>query len=688
MCEFLSVVMNETEEICRFCLKTIEKPLPIDEKVKEIIEILMLKLDLRISPEHVMCYGCAETLKTALDFKSACIYTEDCLYPFIEGKNETRLDLWEIYFKVNDSKDVVSVEGREVCRFCMKLSDSDRCTPIDMMIEKNMEIKKLLENYLPEVIMGAIEKPVACENCYNFLRQYSLFVTSFSHVEQQIQSHAIRTLGRDCVGEIDLRQVRDFSLDKLIKREVETIDNAKVAKNGLEIFNEIESKEKIVFEKENQMNENNTLILIYPSMIFYGNAEIKPTVVETSYNPEEANHTVIERVKGPDQDASELETNLHVKGGVEDVTETIHRCQLCPYKAQYKCVLARHMLIHKDISEVKAYPCKLCPFKSKWMYSLTKHMLTHKDISEVTTYDCNFCSYKAKRKIQLKIHMLTHKDNPKARLKQYLTKHMLVHKDISEVTNYQCALCPYKTKRRYYLTQHMLIHKDFSEVTTYDCNFCSFKTKRKSSLKIHMLVHTDNPKNAARTIHHCKQCPYEAKRKSELAKHMLVHKDISEVTTYDCNRCSFKTKHKYNLTTHILTHKDNPKNAAEIGTDKSVKDVEETIHHCKHCPYKTKLKRYLTKHMLVHKDISEVKAYRCKLCPYKTKRKECLTSHTLIHKDPSEVTTYHCNVCLFKTKHKSYMRRHMLTHQDKPKVTYYQSKLCPYPDSTAKQTLM
>ncbi|KAJ8948505.1 hypothetical protein NQ318_000043, partial [Aromia moschata] len=248
------VVMNETEVICRFCLKTIKKPLPIDKMTEEIIEVLMLKLDLRITPEPVMCYGCAETLQTAFDFKSACIYTEDCLYPFIEGKSEAALDLREIYLKVNDNEDVESVKGREVCRFCLKPSDSDLSTPIDV-IEENVEIKKLLENYLPEVVMGVIEKPVTCENCLSFLRHYSLFVTRFSNVEQQIQSYAKKTLGRDCDGEVDLRQVKGFSRSNVTKREVETIGNDKVTKEEVMIFSEIESEEKIIPEEKIECEE-------------------------------------------------------------------------------------------------------------------------------------------------------------------------------------------------------------------------------------------------------------------------------------------------------------------------------------------------------------------------------------------------------------------------------------------------
>ncbi|KAJ8935283.1 hypothetical protein NQ318_006908 [Aromia moschata] len=94
---------------------------------------------------------------------------------------------------------------------------------------------------------------------------------------------------------------------------------------------------------------------------------------------------------------------------------------------------------HKLIEDVA-----FCSYKAKRKSELTRHMLIHKDASELTTYDCNFCSYKTKRKSDL-------------------TGHMLTHKDISEVTTYQCAHCPYKAKHKSSLIQHLLIHKDISE---------------------------------------------------------------------------------------------------------------------------------------------------------------------------------------------------------------------------------
>ncbi|KAJ8948503.1 hypothetical protein NQ318_000041 [Aromia moschata] len=398
--------MNETEVICRLCLEIIKKPLPIDKMTEEIIGLLMLKLMVDVhepliagsayhsGTRHVLWVCRKLSKKPSISRRPAS--TEDCLYPFIEGKSEAGLDLRDIYLKVNDKENVESVKEREVCRFCMKSNDSGLYTPVDV-IEENVEIKKLLENYLPEVVMGVIEKPVACENCLTFLRHYSLFVTRFSNVEQQIQAYAKKTLERDYVGAIDLRQVKGFSLSNVTKSKLRTkkkiipeekikceekeINESKISmvspeterreqeefdsfarSNELFRSNQIPDVEKaqadiemkrsflepietevkrtcheedvshiekvkgeaekcqrslsshkiddcqeleaclgiklMEFEIKKEDNEydgnkNNTLILIGPGMIYSKDAEMKPTVVYMSYNPE-ANHTGIE----------------------------------------------------------------------------------------------------------------------------------------------------------------------------------------------------------------------------------------------------------------------------------------------------------------------------------------------------------------------------------------------------------
>ncbi|KAJ8948506.1 hypothetical protein NQ318_000044 [Aromia moschata] len=692
--------MNEMGVICRFCLKTIKKTLPIDKMIKEIIRFLMLKLMVDVyeplfagsayhsGTRHVL--RCAETLQMAFDFKSVCIYTEDCLSTFIEGKSEARLDLQEIYLKINDNEDIESVKERE--------------------------------------IMGVIEKPVACQNCCNLLRQYSLFVTSFSDVEQKIQSYARINLGRDCVGEVDLRQVRDFSLSNVIKREVEAIGYDKVAKEEIMVFSKIESHENIISEEKIKCEEigisESKIFKVSPETErreqeefdgFSGNDEFftsnQTPVVEESQGDVEMKCSFlelletkvkrkyleedIEKIKGETEksqrrlspgkidECQELEACLGIKSvefeikkednecdgpvsanasemevvypeghrvnSVEDAEGRIYPCKLCPYKAKRMNNFKEHMLIHKDFSEVTIYQCQLCPYKSKRKGDLNKHILIHKGPSEVTTYDCNICSYQGQRKSELTSHMLVHEDISKNASEMDTKDPNDVQAESVEDAEgriHHCKLCPYKNKLKHNLTRHMLVHKDISEVKAY----------------------------------RCKLCPYKTKQKFHLIRHMRNHEDSIQVPTYDCSLCSYKVKHKGRLSAHMLIH-DISENAPEIETSlpvKTVEDVQEKIYECNLCPYKTKLKHYFPEHMLIHKDISEVKAHRCKLCPYETKRKRDLATHMLSHMDLSEVTTYDCNFCSYKAKRKQCLTKHMMIHKDSSKVIAYHCQLCPH----------
>ncbi|KAJ8948502.1 hypothetical protein NQ318_000040 [Aromia moschata] len=343
------------------------------------------------------------------------------------------------------------------------------------------------------------------------------------------------------------------------------------------------------------------------------------------------------------QNTSEMEAGNpegHQVESAEGVEGRIYRCKLCPYVNKTKYGFTRHMLVHKDISEVTAHRCELCPYMAKRKYDLTVHMLIHKDPSETPTYDCNLCSFKAIRKYTLKDHMLIHKNA--------YTREATVH---------QCALCPYKTKGKSNMTSHMQTH------VTYDCDKCSFKTKLKRHLTRHMLIHKDDSKN-----------PSEMETEDPNGLQVKPVGDLEKTHFYRCKLCPYKSKLRKCWTKHMLNHKDISENASETETGnpksprvESVKDVEGTIYRCKLCPYKTQIKRYLTTHMFVHKDISEVKAHRCTLCPYKAKRKCGLTKHMLTHKDISEVTTYDCNLCSYKAKRKQSLSHHMMIHIDSSK---------------------
>ncbi|KAJ8981106.1 hypothetical protein NQ317_007880 [Molorchus minor] len=114
---------------------------------------------------------------------------------------------------------------------------------------------------------------------------------------------------------------------------------------------------------------------------------------------------------------------------------------LLKLKTKYRRCLKRHLLGHKDISEIKTYKCELCQYQTKHRRSLKRHLLSHKDISEVQTFKCETCPFQTRRKENLK-------------------RHLLSHQDVSEVQMFKCETCPYQTKRKENLKRHLLSHRD------------------------------------------------------------------------------------------------------------------------------------------------------------------------------------------------------------------------------------
>ncbi|KAJ8969255.1 hypothetical protein NQ317_016631 [Molorchus minor] len=108
-------------------------------------------------------------------------------------------------------------------------------------------------------------------------------------------------------------------------------------------------------------------------------------------------------------------------------------------------VYKRHLLGHRDISEVQMYKCKMCEHHTKYKGHLKRHSLTHKDISEVQMFKCEMCEYQTKYRGGSKRHLLT-------------------HKDVSEVQMYNCEMCEYQSKHKEGLEDHLLVHKNISEV--------------------------------------------------------------------------------------------------------------------------------------------------------------------------------------------------------------------------------
>ncbi|XP_023312060.1 zinc finger protein 90-like [Anoplophora glabripennis] len=208
----------------------------------------------------------------------------------------------------------------------------------------------------------------------------------------------------------------------------------------------------------------------------------------------------------------------------------MHKCIYCSYESKYKESLGLHMefkhrdklldpeenlkatrmLNRKKIFSFESYKCGKCYFETPHRRIFNRHLLTHKDRSQVRMYMCNECGYESKRK-------------------DSLTKHKLRHKSPAKVQLYKCDTCNYAAKRKSALKRHQLTHNNNVEVQMYKCRTCNYKSKFKSSLEIHQLQHKSHSKEKMYT---CDMCDYETKYRICLINHKLMHKNQSEVQMY------------------------------------------------------------------------------------------------------------------------------------------------------------
>ncbi|CAH1978944.1 unnamed protein product [Acanthoscelides obtectus] len=116
----------------------------------------------------------------------------------------------------------------------------------------------------------------------------------------------------------------------------------------------------------------------------------------------------------------------------KDEGVVMHKCDSCRFQTKYVEALSRHKtLLHLD---GKIYQCPHCNYKAKIKSYLGKHLMNHKDSSELKRYNCNFCSYSAKGLAQRNSHMKVMHNPPK----------------------FQCAICGNKVRTKRNLNVHII----------------------------------------------------------------------------------------------------------------------------------------------------------------------------------------------------------------------------------------
>ncbi|KAJ8937989.1 hypothetical protein NQ318_015486, partial [Aromia moschata] len=92
------------QKVCKLCLKVSNDFQVIDKITREILEVLLLKIDLSLKEDNVICEGCGDN-------------SEDCMAPFIRTMNGMEVDIVEMaYFKENSGAATISNPNEAICR--------------------------------------------------------------------------------------------------------------------------------------------------------------------------------------------------------------------------------------------------------------------------------------------------------------------------------------------------------------------------------------------------------------------------------------------------------------------------------------------------------------------------------------------------------------------------------------------
>ncbi|KAJ8938079.1 hypothetical protein NQ318_021753 [Aromia moschata] len=170
------------QKSCKLCLKTSNNFQVIEEIIREILDVLLLKIEFTLNEDYVICECCADSVYTFFEFKSVCLYSEDRMVPFIRTMNGTEVDIAEVaYLKENSGTATKSNRNDVVCRLCLK---RDRCVDLNVLNENFME--DIFARCIPEVDIKSTRDPKICLSCQTSLLNYYEFVTKCSTKQENI----------------------------------------------------------------------------------------------------------------------------------------------------------------------------------------------------------------------------------------------------------------------------------------------------------------------------------------------------------------------------------------------------------------------------------------------------------------------------------------------------------------------
>uniref|UniRef100_UPI0037E9AC1B zinc finger protein 142 n=1 Tax=Semicossyphus pulcher TaxID=241346 RepID=UPI0037E9AC1B len=257
-------------------------------------------------------------------------------------------------------------------------------------------------------------------------------------------------------------------------------------------------------------------------------------------------------------------------------THLAHQCQLCPFAAKTKQLLAHHLLTaHEEGSpEEKPLRCSACQFACRHQLVLEQHLRSH---GGKRLYKCTDCEYSTRNKQKITWHIRIHTGEKPYSCEQCsytctdpsrLKLHMRVHR---EEKKYLCPECGYKCKWATQLKYHMTKHTGDKP---YACDECDYRTNRADALRAH------------RDTQHCDQRPYVCEKCGKAFKTSFVLKthqrQHSDDRPYTCGLCNKAFRWPAGLRHHYLSH------------------TKQQPFHCRHCSYRAKQKFQVVKHLKRH----------------------------------------------------------------------------------------
>ncbi|KAJ8933322.1 hypothetical protein NQ318_011675, partial [Aromia moschata] len=137
-----------SQKACKLCFNESNNFQVIEEIIREILDVLLLKINFSLNEDYVICETCADSIYTFFEFKSDCLYSEDHMVPFIRTMNGMKVDIVQVaYLKENPGAATASDSDDAVCRLCLK---RDRCVDLNVFSENFAD--DILAKCIPEVV--------------------------------------------------------------------------------------------------------------------------------------------------------------------------------------------------------------------------------------------------------------------------------------------------------------------------------------------------------------------------------------------------------------------------------------------------------------------------------------------------------------------------------------------------------